>query len=48
MLTIIQACDGCRETRQLMSTGQEEQGGWRLVTGIKHLCPSCIRKAVGE
>jgi len=48
MLTIIQTCDSCEETRQLLDTCQAEQGGWKLVTGIKHLCAACIRKAVND
>jgi len=45
-ITITQTCDGCGATRELKSTGQADYEGWRLVTGLRHLCSVCIRKAL--
>lgn len=47
-IKITQTCDGCKATRELKDTKSFQDGGWRLVTGLKHLCADCIRKAVGD
>jgi len=44
---ITQTCDGCPATRELLSLNQTDNGGWRLVTGNKHLCAECINNALG-
>ena len=53
---VVQTCDGCGSGRDLTwsgGTGREVQlgepqegGGWRLVAAGKHLCPTCIRRAL--
>lgn len=48
MIKIIQKCDGCQATRELKDLHNATDGGWRPVTGLKHLCAECIRKAVGD
>lgn len=47
-ISIVQSCDGCGASRELKDTSQGDHGGWRQVTGLKHLCAACIRKAVKD
>lgn len=51
MIRITQNCDGCGEERNLVSTTDEHNGGWRTVAEgrpKRHLCAGCIAKALGK
>lgn len=55
-LIAAQVCDGCEKSREIvvesLKSGVDleelaKREGWREVRTNKHICPSCISKALG-
>ncbi len=39
-------CDGCDNSKEVPRGDNWMNGGWREIWDMKHLCPTCIQRAL--